>query len=188
MEDEQLKSIAALAAQQLAAEAEVAEIERKLRHAKDRLYRIRDDLLPTAMMSLGLLDFTLTDGSKVSVREHYRCPQLDDAPDDEKGEKRALAERLEALTWLDEQGHGDIAKRVVTVTLGADAAELAAELITLLRSHRSGNKLLIDQRRTVPWNRLAAFAKEQLRDGEDIPLDVLGVSVQRSAKITQPKE
>ncbi len=188
MEDEQLKSIAALAEQQLVAEAEVAQLEAVLKAAKSRLSRVRDDLLPTAMTSLGLLDFTLTDGSKVAVREHYRCPQLDDGPDDDKGEKRPLAERLVALDWLDEGGHGDIAKRVVTVTLGADASELAAELVALLRSHRAGNQLLIDQRRTVPWNRLAAFAKEQLRDGEDVPLDVLGVTVQRSAKITQPKE
>jgi hypothetical protein len=188
MENDQLTSVAKLAAEQLVAEEKVAKLESELKAAKAALAHIQTNLLPSTMMTLGLLDYTLLDGSKVAVREHFRCPQLDDGPDDEKGEKRPLSERLEALGWLEGAGHGDLAKRVVTVTLGADANELADELITLLRSHRAGNKLLIDQRRTVPWNRLAAFAREQLGQGEDIPLDVLGVSVQRSSKITQAKE
>lgn len=182
-DDGAVKSIAALANEQLAAEDEVARLEEQLKRAKAQLSQVQDNLLPTAMASAGVVNFTLTDGSKIAVRDNYRCGQLDDGPQREEG--RALEERLEALRWLEDAGHGDLPKRVVSVTMGADSEEMAREIIDLVRSHPGANRLLIDNRRTVPWNTLSAFTREQLREGNDIPLDVLGVTVQRSAKITR---
>jgi uncharacterized small protein (DUF1192 family) len=185
--DAELLSVAELARVQIAKEAEVARIEAELAAAKRELAAVRDEALPKAMDSVGVADYTLTDGSKVSVRKRYVCGQLDDGPDREEG--RPLDDRLEALRWLDDNGHGDISRRVITVTLGADAEQTASELIALLKSHKQGNRLMIDHRRTVPWNTLASFSRKQLEEeASDIPLDTLGVTVMRSAKITHPKE
>lgn len=184
-DDADLGTVAALAAEQIVAEREVARLTQELKLAEVKLATVRDDRLPVTMLSVGLSEFKLTDGAKVTIREQYRCGQLDDSIDNER---RSLEERLEAFLWLEKNGHGDIARRVVTITLGADAEELAQELIQLIRTHRAGNVLKIDHRRTVPWNTLASFAKEQVKKQEDPPLELLGVTVQNSAKITYPKD
>lgn len=187
-DDADLGTVAKLAEEQIAAEAEVAQLTNALKLAEARLASIRDDQLPKTMLMVGLSEFKLTGGAKVTVREHYRCGQLDDAPDKEDFPRRPLEDRLAALSWLEENGHGDIARRVVTITLGADQEGLARELIDHIRAHRSGNNLNIDHKRTVPWNTLSSFAKEQVKHQEDPPLELLGVTVQSSAKITQPKD
>jgi len=189
--DEDKKEIAELASEQVALEAEVARIEATLEEAKSRLYRVRDDMLPQAMLNAGMLDFTLVNGWKVQVRDHYQCGQLDDAPprDEKEAEKkRPLEERLAALQWLEDNQAGSLARRTVSVSLGADAIDLAEEIIALIRHHPKGNQLQIDNRRIIPWNTLAAFAREQMAIPHDIPLDVLGVTVRRSAKITAPED
>jgi hypothetical protein len=187
-DDADLGTVAKLADEQMAAEKEVAQLTAALKQAEVRLAAIRDDLLPQTMLTIGISEFKLAGGAKITVREKYRCGQLDDAPDKDDFARRTLEERLAALTWLEENGHGDIARRVVSITLGADNEALAKELIDLIKSHRSGNSLQIDHRRTVPWNTLSSFAKEQVKHQEDPPLELLGVTVQTSAKITQPKQ
>lgn len=183
--DAELASVAGLAREQLAAEDEVRAAESTLKAANARLAAVRDGALPAAFAALGLAEFKLEDGSKVTVREAYRCGQLDDAV---REDGRPLEERLAALEWLDLHGHGDLARRVITVTLGAGAEAVADELLALISAHRAANSFRVDHRRTVPWNTLSGFAREQTQHHEDPPLDVLGVTVQRSAKITRPKE
>lgn len=185
-DDVGLASVAALAAEQVAAEAVVARLEKQLSEAKQRLAAVRDDALPTAMAVLGMEDFRLTSGDRVQVRERYVCGQLDDGPTREDGRPRD--ERLAALEWLDAAGHGALARRTITVTLGAKSEVLERELLVLLSQHRAANSFTVDHRVVVPWNTLAAFAKERVRQHDDPPLDVLGVTVQRSAKITRSKE
>lgn len=181
--DADLGSIADLARAQVAVEAEIAALEARLKEARARLTALSCEALPRAMAAVGLSDLRLASGQRVEVRERYQCGQLDDAPDvDDK--RRPLSERVEALSWLDEQGHGDIARRVITVSLGAKSEEIANDLLAMVRAHPAANQFLVDTRRAVPWNTLAKFAREQLEGGYDPPLDLLGVSVQTQAKIT----
>lgn len=189
--NEEKKEIAELASEQVSLERQVARIEEELEGVKAKLSRVRDDLLPTAMLDAGMLNFTLANGWKIEVKDHYQCGQLDDQPPrDEKDEekKRPLEERLAALEWLETNQAGSIVRRVVAVSLGADAVDLAEEIITLIRHHPKGNQLAIDHRRTVPWNTLSSYAKGQLTTGHDLPLDVLGVTVRRSSKIIPPED
>jgi hypothetical protein len=184
--DTELVSVVDLAREQVRLEREVSKLERELSEAKVRLSTIRDDRLPLAMTTLGLSDYSLGSGYGVEVKEHYQCGQLDDAPDEEG--KRPLSERIEALSWLDDNGHGDIARRVVTITLGAKSLETAQELIDLVRCHPAANSFRVEQRRVVPWNTLAKFTREQIEGGENPPSELLGVQVRISAKITKPKK
>ena len=185
-DDDELVSIADLVSSQIAAEAEVARLELDLKRAKEHLATIRCDLLPNALSALGLQEIVLDTGDRVTVRENYVCGQLDDGPSKDTG--RSLEERLKALRWLEQAGHGDIARRVITVTLGAKSEHLERQLLTLLAQQPQANHYTIDHRKTVPWNTLAAFAREQVRLQQDPPLDVLGVSVQRMSKITRKQE
>lgn len=190
-DDATLASASELARGMIAAEDLVAAKEAELSEAKRELATLRDELLPAAMSVIDQEEFTLTGGYKVSVGEVYVCGQLDDAPPDprSKDTKRSLDERLAALRALDDAGHGDLARRTVTVTMGANSEALASELITLLRAHRLGNQLRIDHRRLVPWNVLSAFARDRVEAGDqDVDLGVLGVTRLRRAKIRRPKE
>ncbi len=184
-----LASASELARQQIAAEDAVARCEEELANAKRALATLRDELLPAAMSTIDREGFTLTGGYAVSVKEIFVCGQLDDAPGKpgDSDEKRPLDERLAALRWLDDEGHGDLARRTVTVTLGTKSEEVAAELVALIRAHRLGNQLRIDQRRLVPWNTLAGFAKERTEAGDEPDLAMLGVTRLRRARIKRPK-
>lgn len=188
--DAALTTVRALAIEQVEAEDRVARLERELEAAKRALAAVRDDRLPKAMAALGLDNFQLDNGVKLEVRDVYRCGQLDDAPDDPEKSKdrRPRAERMAALEWLDEHEHGALARRVVSLVMGAESEELARELIELVRRHPGANKFQVDQRRLVPWNTLAAFVREQVEQGEELPLDVLGVTAVRCSKITLPKK
>jgi len=53
---------------------------------------------------------------------------------------------------------------------------VADELMALLRTHRLGNQLDVARARMVPWNTLAALARELTDAGADPPLDLLGVA------------
>jgi hypothetical protein len=185
-DDDALASVAALAQQQLSHEAEVARLESLLKDANKRLSALRDGDLPTAMATLGLDEFRLTSGDRVQVRERYVCGQLDDGPTRDEG--RSREERLNALAWLDRAGHGDLARRTITVVLGAKSSDIERQLLALLAQHPRANSFTVDHRLVVPWNTLSAFTREQVRQGEDPPLGVLGVTVMRQAKITRSKD
>lgn len=191
--DAEQSEVVELARRQLAAEYRVERAEAELDAAKDELRAVRDGLLPAAMSTAGIEELKLTGGYRLTVREEFVCGQLDDVADELKRANRdgqlprPLEERLAALAWLDDNGYGDLARRLVTVTLGAKSEELASELVELLRRHPAGNQLAIDQRRVVPWNTLSGFARDEVAQGHEPPLATLGVTVLRRSRIARPK-
>lgn len=185
--NEELDQVVALAREQIVLEREIARLEDEIGELKGRLAVVRDDRLPKTLLAIGATECPLSNGYRVQVKERYQCSQLDDAPDvDDK--RRPLRERMEAIDWLDRNGHGDIARRVVTVVLGSKSEDIAGEILDIIRSHPAANQFAVDQRRLVPWNTLSKFAREQMQEGYDPPLDLLGVSIQTSAKIVKPGE
>lgn len=182
--DAALNLVATTARRQLALEDEIAEQEERLKKLKSDLQIVSEIDLPQAMHAAGCADFTLRDGGKVKIELKYRCGQLDDAPDDPK--RRPLSERLEALAWLEDNGHGDLARNVITVTIGRDQDELIEGIMQYLSAQRS-NSMEVKRARTVVWNTLSSFVKEQDRAMEEPPFELLGVSKVNVAKITRPK-
>lgn len=90
----------------------------------------------------------------------------------------------EALGWLDEHGHGDLAKHVFTIELGRNSEREVDKLCRAL------DKLGIDyvHKRTVPWNTLTAFVKEQIeKHNATLPLDLLGATVGKVVKLKEKK-
>lgn len=183
--DVQLKHISDLIESQFNQQLVVDRLEEQLKTARDVLRTISEVALPQACNDAGLMKFTTTDGLALAIRDKFRCGQLDDGPDREHGRPRS--ERLEALSWLEDHGHGDLSKRKITVTLGKDSLNTAVELIQLLKSHRLGNSLLIDHERGVHAQTLSAFARKQIQQGYDVPLDKLGVYHLKVAEVKREK-
>lgn len=88
------------------------------------------------------------------------------------------------LRWLEENGHGDMIKRVYTVKLQRDTQEVAEELRTFLEER----DLAFEEKESVPWNTLTAFVKEQIEKRHNTPpLEILGAIVGRVVKM-KPKK
>ena len=87
------------------------------------------------------------------------------------------------LRWLEEQGHGDMIKRVYTVDLAKDSQKEAAALRKFLEKH----DMAFEENETVHWKTLTAFIQEQIEKRHKTPpLEILGATVGRQVKI-KPK-
>jgi uncharacterized small protein (DUF1192 family) len=192
--DAELGRVAALGEELAALDARIARGEALLKELKEARRLIAEGTLPEAMDAVGargLRDFTLNDGSRVSVALKYRCSQLDDLPNDPKREdRRPLDERVAALSWLSHHGHGDLVRRTITIILGKGSAEAEAAIASFFASLRL-NSARYSAANVVPWNTLSAFTRDlDARAGAEdaVPLDLLGVTKLRIAEVRTPRE
>lgn len=182
--DGDLKLVATLAQDVRRQQRLVDRLTDDLARAGETLRRLTETDLPRAMIACGYAPGDkniVVGGLTLELKDLFRCGQLDDnGPTEDKP-----FDGRPGLAWLEAEGHGDLARRVVAVTLGKGSEELAVEIIQLLRSHRAGNSLNITNKCTVPWNTLSSFSKEQIAQGGDPPLAMLGVTRLTVVKVTQ---
>ena len=117
---------------------------------------------------LGLEEVKTRAGLKVKVTKTIRASM---------GKRKS-----EALAWLESNGHGALIKRTLAVAFNRDEMEGAAELANRLKDDYD---VRTDMK--VESATLAAFVREQLESGVDIPSDIFSVFEQRKVKITSPK-
>ena len=86
--------------------------------------------------------------------------------------------------WLEENGHGGLIKREVSVPFAMNQAEQAAELRGLLDQKYPGN---VKQQEWVETNSLNAFLRKQLEADVAIPLELFGAQEYREAKVERKK-
>lgn len=153
----------------------VTAAEEALKQAKKQLAQIAEVELPDAMDEVGLAEFTLTDGGKVTVKRGF-------APNLTKAKVPA------AYKWLRENGHGAIIKTAFDLKFGADeddAAKAFAEILddegyTYGRKesiHASTLKSFVNEQMTKPTDELD---EEQ---GEPFPQDLFGCYPYRIASV-----
>ena len=170
--DADLASIAELAQRQVDAEAEVTQLEADLKDAQARLRQVAEADLPEALGRVGLSEFTLKSGHKIGVTTIVRA-------------SIPKATQGEAFAWLEENNAGDLIKEDVDVQFGRGEGGLAQSLLSIVRSTFPAQKLT--HKRGVNPQTLGAFVREQLGAGADLPLDLLGVFIQKRATVTPPK-
>lgn len=89
------------------------------------------------------------------------------------------------LRWLEENGHGDMIKRVYTIKLDRGTEEIATQLREFLEEH----DLAFEEKEDVPWATLTAFVKEQIEKYSNTPpLELLGAFVGKIVKLKPKKE
>lgn len=189
-QDTDLTRLAALVEETIQAKREADELEEKWKAAKGRLYTLEYDTLPKALISCGYKPPTkiTISGHPVELTDKFRCGQLEYPPlrqqrAGEDDDRPRAKDPKAALDWLDENGHGDIIRNQVVVTLQPGSNEEARELLDLVKTHRASNQFEIVHKRVVPWNTLAAHAREITREGGLAPLEKLGVRQERAAKV-----
>lgn len=160
-DDDKLSSINQLAEMQLELEAEVAAITLQLGERQKDLRRIQEMELPNAMKDAGIEEIKLTNGAKLSIKEDISIS----VP------KNNLDKIVE---WLNEQGHGDIVKHEVSVTVPKGEDEKHQKLLAGLK--KLG--LVFEDGATVNSSTLKALLKEQKKklaeSGQLIDLKLFG--------------
>lgn len=164
------KRIANLASEQLRFGRLIAEAEKDLAELTESYKAISERLLPDAMAEAGVNAFELTDGSKISVKPFY-------------GANITAENQIACHAWLEENGHGDIIKKGVSVDLDKGDSEAFQTLTESLESLGMGYKV----KEGVHASTLAAFVKEQVQIGGYFPRELFKVFIGRKAKIQNAK-
>jgi hypothetical protein len=150
--DDQIKTISVLAQRQVTAERTVADLEASLREAKHNLTNINENLLPDAMLAMGVEKFTLSDGTEIDVKESVFASISE--------KNRPAAHR-----WLKEHNHGAIIRNAITTTFGPGEEGQAAIVKTLLET----NEVAYESKSSIHPGTLRAWVNEQLANSNDLP-------------------
>ena len=166
--DEQLKQLSALAEAQLESEQTVENLELELKQAKERLRTIAEVKIPEKMNSLGITEFKLSNGLKVSVKPWFMGKITDDNQET-------------AYAWLEQHGHGGIVKHDLAVQVRM------SEDTKLEDIRKLAEKLGLDIKEKLGIHHMTfgAWIKEQVTEGKYIPRQLLGVTQGFRAKINK---
>jgi hypothetical protein len=170
---EALSKIAELARQQMDLEKAVEEAELVLKEKKAALAKVQTEELPDAMDEVGMSEFKLTDGTKVTIKRGF-APNL------------TKANQSTAYRWLRENGHGAIIKHEFTSKFGKDEEKLAARFSVLVRE--AG--FTYSEKESIAPQTLKAFVNEQMtqaQESEDavaFPQELFGVFPYRIASVS----
>jgi hypothetical protein len=169
--DDKLKGISRLAEAQLHWEGVIAQLEASMEEANDQLRNLRENLLPAAMLEVGMSSFKLADGTSITVDTYYSAKIPDDREDD-------------AFKWLRNTGNDALIKREVKCLFGKGEDEKATMITTLLV--KAG--VIPEDKSSVHPMTLKAFVREKIEAGEEFPQELFGVFVGNRAKLTPVKQ
>lgn len=162
--NDELGTISKLAIEQRDLEQQIAQLETELTQAKESLRQVQEFLLPQAMASVGLSEFKLIDGSKLTIRDDVYASIRKD-------------KITEAVTWLDQVGLGDIVKDKIDVNFGRGESHDAKKLIDYCHQHG----LVVNETLSVHPQTLKATVKEQLARGVEFPEECFSIAPVKKA-------
>ncbi len=151
-------------------EAEVNELEQKLKNEKRALMKLTDEDLPTMLAEIGLTSMKLDDGSEVSIKPQYGASILVD-------------NRPAAYEWLRENGYDDIIRNTVACTFGRGEDDKASAF----KSFAEKEGFFAEQNTGIHHTTLRAFVKERIENGDDFPMELFGAYVGQRAIIKRSK-
>lgn len=151
-------------------EAQVAELENKLKAEKKALLKMTDEDLPTMLAEIGLTSMKLDDGSEVTVKPTYGASIL-------------VENRPAAYQWLRENGYDDIVKNTISCAFGRGEDESASKFKELAEAQG----YFAEQTEKIEPSTLRAFVRERVENGDDFPMELFGAYVGQRAVIKRGK-
>jgi hypothetical protein len=153
------------------AQEAVAECEEDLRIAKEMLRKLEQEEIPSTMQELGVENFTLTNGAKISINTFYDAKISDE-------------NRGEALRWLHDHGFGSLIKTEVSCKFDRESYDEAIALTHLLKEKGFD---YVDKETVHPMT-LKTFVKTQIESTEEDvarpPKELFGIYIGKKAKVT----
>jgi len=105
--DEDLRKVSTLAERLKEQQQKVDTLEKQLKEARSELRQTQQVDLPEAMQEAGLSEAGLSSGENISVKEGVDA-------------HISKANQETAFQWLEDNGHGDLIKRTVSIDVGRD--------------------------------------------------------------------
>jgi hypothetical protein len=168
--DEALSKVSGLANELTNLEAQVEARQLELDSLNEQLKAVREYKLPEAMAEVGLSEFKLKNGAKVTVKNYY-AGKIDDE------------NRGECFDWLRSNNHDGLIKHEINVAIGKGDDEVAKQIAEFLKTLG----MTFSDKESVHYQTLAGFIREQVEGGADFPMDLFKAFIGRKAKVTQPK-
>ncbi|MCI0556050.1 MAG: hypothetical protein L0287_34335 [Anaerolineae bacterium] len=146
-------------------------IEELAKGVKAELHQLTTRSIPDAMAESGTLEFKTVAGVKVTVKDFINgsLPKEPDA-------------RMAALSWLSRNGAADLIKEYVALEFPRGQHDFAEQVKSQLEKVGA----TYNSKEDVHAQTLAAYARERLRAGESLPMDLLGLYAGRKANIQLP--
>ncbi len=127
---------------------EIEQQEEKLKQLNAKFLVLNEKTIPDVMAEYGLSQITTDEGLKVTVKRYTKA-------------SIPVANRQEALQWLEDQGYGDLIKHNIQVRFGKGESEDANQLKQLLEM----GHYRFDEKMDVHPQTLNAFIDELLSHG-----------------------
>lgn len=178
--DDQLEAIRRKVAELREIEIERADLEDRLRGLGERSRLIREKELVDIMDAARVPSVTIeAEGNKprmtIEIGPYYHANIAADWEPDRK---------QKSFGWLDRY-HPGLLRNTYTIDFGKDSRKTQKLLEKFLRQ----NDIPFSNEFGVPWNTLTAFVREQIEHYKKTPpLDLLGATVGRVAKIKKEKK
>jgi hypothetical protein len=162
---------------QLQLEQDITEIEMTLSEHRAQLRRIAEEEIPNMFQQLGIQEFKLQDGSKVTVKPYYAA-------------SISAENEVAAFDWLREHNLDDVIKHNIVIAFGRGEDQKCTELKDEL------TKLNVNyiEKANVHPQTLKALVREQielmserLEQGEQFPMKLFNVFIGNKTKIVKPK-
>ena len=165
--DAQVKLISKLAQMQVDTAATIEEQKQKLKELEQEYRRISEIDLPLAMSEAGMVQFTLLDGAKITVKDDiYASVSKNDQP--------------QAWRWLEEHGFGDIIKRKVEINIPREKNNLSGKLLGLLEK---AGFVDYSERESIHSQTLNALVREQMEKGVTFPAKIFKIHQGKKAVV-----
>lgn len=146
--------------------------EDQLQKAKKAEEQLLHRDIPELLAKMRLDECTTTSGIQVKVRREIKAT----LPAHERAQ-----DRLGALRWLVDQGHGGIIKNQVNVTLDRGEDSRADELVVELNSRGYA----VEAKKDVHASTLGALVRELVANGTLIPRNLFNLFDLKIAKLTR---
>lgn len=162
----------ALANEIVETEMQIEAMEEALKELKGNNNRIKTIDMPDIMAECGMTSVRTVSGHTVEIQDFVQGSLTKDP------EKRKVA-----IAWLSDNGAADLIKTEVSVEFGKTEHNEAKNLTESLREQGYP----VQEQESIHAQSLLAYARERLRNGEEIPLEELGLFSGRTAKVKAPK-
>jgi hypothetical protein len=170
LDNQDLSTLTGFAEAIIKQDAFVKELEEKLKEEKKKLLKMTDEDLPALMTEANSMEFTLLDGSKVTIKPQY-------------GASIKVDNRPAAYEWLREHGHDDIIKNTISCQFGRGEDDLASSF----KAFAEKEGYVPTQTEKIEPMSLRGFVKERVENGDEFPMELFGAYVGQRAVITKAK-
>lgn len=178
-----ISTVSNAAAQLHKAYAEKERAEDAVKAINEQIRKLEFEVLPEAMLALGMKNFELENGDKVSVKDAVSASITE--------ERRAAA-----LDWLRQTKNDSIIKRQLIVSFGRGEDELAEQILEDLIRNLPDNEIV--SKEDVNAQTLKAFVRERLEVEQEaiekeqplayqIPHDVFSIWTGKRATVKRAK-